>query len=75
MYNTEVLGTMIMGKTCGLIAGILATVGGAALLLFGLGTLGASIAYQISGVAFTILGVSVIIHAAELCPTCNAKRK
>ena len=62
---------MCMDKMCGVATGLMFLIGGACLLAYGLGMLGAMLANEIAGVLFLLAGISFAVHALCMCPMCK----
>ncbi len=63
-----------MGKTCGIITGLLVLVAGLVMLLAGLNVApfaGSTLTLLVAGVALALVGISVMVHAVKACPLCK----
>jgi putative effector of murein hydrolase LrgA (UPF0299 family) len=60
-----------MGPVCGSIVGILVLLAGLSFLAFALGMTNAGFACLIAGITLTLCGLSLILHAFCMCPTCK----
>ncbi len=56
---------------CWKITGLLVLVAGVALLLFGLGNLDGPTAHLVGGGAFTLVGLSKLVHSFGMCGACK----
>ena len=56
---------------CGIIGGVLVLVAGAAIFLYGNATLDPRESHMIAGVALSLFGVGLLVHALRLCPMCK----
>jgi uncharacterized membrane protein len=61
----------MMGKTCGIISGLLVLIAGLALLLFGLNVWGVGAANLVAGVMLALFGLSFMMHKMNACPMCT----